>query len=298
VTNDKCFERAFHVNPDPMSLSTLKDGCIRDVNDAFLRAFGYARDAVIGRTVADLGIWANPQSDRPRVVDAVRKHGMAQNLEVAFRTSSGEERTFRVGAAVIDDPAEPLLLMVGVDLTERQRMETALKQSEERYRHFIDDLPLGVVITQGGVIKFTNVALRALIGFTAEELHDKPFLPFVHEADRPWLVELHQRRMRGEATPDSYECRFLTRQGALRHWRLTTRTIDWDGPAGYAVVTDITELKQAEAQQRLAASVFDHSHEGIMITDADANLIAVNGAFTRLTGYGSDEVLLCYGVLL
>jgi diguanylate cyclase (GGDEF)-like protein/PAS domain S-box-containing protein len=49
--------------------------------------------------------------------------------------------------------------------------------------------------------------------------------------------------------------------------------------------------KSAEKQIQLAASVFEHSHEAIMITDAEARIVEVNRAFCELTGYSRDEVL-------
>ncbi|MFZ4535290.1 CHASE domain-containing protein [Propionivibrio sp.] len=53
----------------------------------------------------------------------------------------------------------------------------------------------------------------------------------------------------------------------------------------------ITERKQAEEQLQLAASVFTHAREGIMITNADGTIIDANNAFTYITSYGRDEVL-------
>lgn len=54
---------------------------------------------------------------------------------------------------------------------------------------------------------------------------------------------------------------------------------------------DVTERRQIEARQRLASRVFDTTGEAIMVTDADANIVAINPAFTRITGYGEAEVL-------
>jgi len=54
---------------------------------------------------------------------------------------------------------------------------------------------------------------------------------------------------------------------------------------------DITEREQAEEQLRLAANVFTHAREGIMITAADGAIIDVNAAFSDITGYSRDEVL-------
>ncbi len=54
---------------------------------------------------------------------------------------------------------------------------------------------------------------------------------------------------------------------------------------------DITQQVQSEAQLELAAKVFERGSEGVLITDADQNIVMVNTAFTRITGYSEDEVL-------
>src|SRR5690606_38150899 len=54
---------------------------------------------------------------------------------------------------------------------------------------------------------------------------------------------------------------------------------------------DITERKQAQLRIQLAASVFNHAREGIMVTDAKGSILDVNDAFARVTGYQRDEVL-------
>jgi two-component system CheB/CheR fusion protein len=55
--------------------------------------------------------------------------------------------------------------------------------------------------------------------------------------------------------------------------------------------TDITARKKAEQQLQLAARVFDRSSEGIVVTDADQRILTVNDAFTKVTGYTSQEVV-------
>lgn len=59
----------------------------------------------------------------------------------------------------------------------------------------------------------------------------------------------------------------------------------------FGSLQDITERKQAEQALQLAASVFSIAREGIMITDTDGTIIDVNDAFTRITGFGHDEVI-------
>ena len=54
---------------------------------------------------------------------------------------------------------------------------------------------------------------------------------------------------------------------------------------------DIGRRERAEDQLKLSASVFYHSHEGVMITDAEARILDVNPAFTRITGYTREETI-------
>lgn len=59
----------------------------------------------------------------------------------------------------------------------------------------------------------------------------------------------------------------------------------------YAVVTNVTRMKEADAAIRLSASVFNAASEGIMVTDASGALVSVNPSFVRITGYAEEEVL-------
>ncbi len=129
----------------------------------------------------------------------------------------------------------------------------ALWESEARYRQFVDDSPLGVLILQEGIVKFANPAMESLIGYETDEMIGKPFLPFVAEEDRARAADIHRRRMRGEQVPDTFECRVVVKSGEVRHWRLAARTIDWNGRATHAVVTDVTELKRAEEKLERSA---------------------------------------------
>jgi diguanylate cyclase (GGDEF)-like protein/PAS domain S-box-containing protein len=66
----------------------------------------------------------------------------------------------------------------------------------------------------------------------------------------------------------------------------------WDGqPAIFEIAQDISERLIAEERQKLAASVFDNAHEGIMITDPAGRIIEVNTTFSELTGFSREEVI-------
>ena len=86
----------------------------------------------------------------------------------------------------------------------------------------------------------------------------------------------------------------LTTNGIQTKTILTRKNRFVDHKGNYflvGIIHDITERKKIEEQLKRSASVFSHANEGIMITDANANIIEVNDSFSRITGYSSEEVL-------
>ncbi len=75
---------------------------------------------------------------------------------------------------------------------------------------------------------------------------------------------------------------------AITYILVLTTLVSWH--ANHLSKTDVIR-KEAEAGLRLAASVFSHADEGIMITDADGRIVDVNQVFSRITGYRRDEVV-------
>ncbi|PWV65919.1 diguanylate cyclase domain-containing protein [Plasticicumulans acidivorans] len=83
-------------------------------------------------------------------------------------------------------------------------------------------------------------------------------------------------------------------QTGLRWITVSVRAMRRDSAPPYWIVTsfrDITELREAEAQARMSQSVFDAAVEGILVTDAEHHIIAVNPAFINLTGYAREALL-------
>ena len=134
---------------------------------------------------------------------------------------------------------------------EREQARAALQNSEARYRRFAEELPLGMVITQDELVKYVNRTTAEWIGYAEDEILGKPFLSFVCESDRPWLLDLHRRRMKGEEVDSTYVIGMVRKDGEVRQWQFKTSTIEWGGKlSGYGIITDVTESKRAEALLR------------------------------------------------
>ncbi len=96
------------------------------------------------------------------------------------------------------------------------------------------------------------------------------------------------------ASSANFKADYLCSDGKTERW-FTLQVTPMDGPweKARAVIThrDITERKIQSEKQRLAASVYIHAQEGIMITSPDGTIVDVNESFERMTGYSRNELL-------
>ena len=158
------FAKAFRASPDGMTIATLAEGRYLEVNESFLRLVGYARDAVVGHTVAELGIWANP-ADRAQLVRPLETHGVVRGLEVELRRQSGEPIVVLLSAEALDVGGERCLLTVIHDITERKRIEAQMRQAQKMEA-------LGTLA--GGIVHDFNNLLQALVGCAEMATDDVP----------------------------------------------------------------------------------------------------------------------------
>ncbi len=149
---------------------------------------------------------------------------------------------------------------------------------------------------QTGQVEFSE-RWADIVGYTLDELAPlsiETWMRLVHPEDAVRSEALLQRCFARE-TPD-YEC-----EARMRHkngewvWVLDRgRVVEWtdDGRPLRMAGThqDITARKHDEAALQLAASVFTHAREGILITDAQGAVLTVNRTFTDITGYTQDEI--------
>ena len=176
---------------------------------------------------------------------------------------------------------------------ELRRTLNELDASHARYFDFYDLAPVGYCsVNEKGLISQVNLATARLLGCAGNALLTQAFTRFItHEEQDRWY--LFRQRLQASGEPDSIELHLHKADGSPFWAELIALAVpDANGNSGLRLVlTDISARKAVNEKLELAACVFSHSGEGIVITDAQANITEVNATFTQLTGFSRAEVL-------
>jgi len=166
------------------------------------------------------------------------------------------------------------------------------KITENMFQSILNRCPVGIaVIDYDGIFATVNPEYCSIYGYTPAQMLGQSFtMVFPEEARAPVLAK-HQHfldkggRLGGEWTVVRHDGIVLT---------VWTESVPFPRATGGAdrlvYVLNITEQKRNQEQMRIAATVYETSHDAIMVTDAENRLIAVNPAFTRVTGYDFADV--------
>lgn len=119
--SEQRFAKAFSANPHPMSLATLDEGRLIEVNESLVELSGYTRPDLMGRKSLE-SLWelTIPLAE---LVLRIREQGAARELETRIRTSDGSNRTVLLSSLVVDIGGQNCILSVANDITDRRRAE-------------------------------------------------------------------------------------------------------------------------------------------------------------------------------
>lgn len=296
-------EEQFRLAIDAAQMGTwdwnLVTNHIRRTGRAY-QLFGVTQE-LLGDTSSTFLDRIHPQ-DRQHVRQAIRRaidDGTLYSEEFRVMLPDGSVRWRAAQGTTFRDDEGRAARMVGVvlDITERKRMEEALRDSETMFRTLTETITMAIYIYRGDRYLYVNSAAEKITGYGRDELMKMDLLALAYAEDRDRIIDYVRRRQRGEEVPTRYETRFLTKTRAVRWIDVTIAQIDYKGePAYLATAFDITERKQAEAALRESEERFSKAFQASPLAMSisamgDGCIIAANESFLRLCDYTRQEII-------
>lgn len=128
--SEEKFYKAFRFAAEIIAIVRLSDSKYLEANNAFYRILGYKREAVIGHSVKEFGLWKHPR-EYQQVLAVLEEQGSFRNQEVSWVTQKGNVRIGVCSGEIIKIGAERCVLLVWYDVTERKQMEEQLRQAHD-----------------------------------------------------------------------------------------------------------------------------------------------------------------------
>ncbi|MGE5841271.1 MAG: PAS domain S-box protein, partial [Deltaproteobacteria bacterium] len=272
---------------------TNLQGRLLEVNDALCRMLGYTHEELLTLSIADVEADESPADVLSHIAALQQKR--FDRFVSRHRRKDGSIIDVEVNSTWLDI-GEGRLVSFMQDITERKRMEEAVRASEERFRAL-------VMASSQGLYRMSPDWSEM------RQLHSRTFLADTEYPSRTWLQEYIPPDDQPHVTAAIDEAIRTKSIFALEHrvrrvdgswgWTFSRaiplldangKIVEWFGAA-----TDISARKQMEMQLKEAAekysALFDATSDGVWIHNLNGEILEVNDAYCRMSGYSRDELI-------
>lgn len=189
------------------------------------------------------------------------------------------------------DSHEQLLSLLGTELG------VFLKRAQERYeRDQILSISKDLISIADfeGYFTYVNPAFTTLLGYSPEELLEKPFLEFIHPDDLDDTVNELRHLEKGDSTVITFENRYLTKNGDYRFLSWTA-VPNLEEQKVYAIARDISEQKRTQDEllksENRYRGLFEKMNEGLIYANDSGYIKMVNPSLCHMLGYTKEELI-------
>ena len=258
--SEEKFATLFRCSPAAVSLADVESGFrYLEVNGAFEQFTGYRREEAVGRTLAELKLWADRQ-EFAEALKCLRENSRLRGFEFRFRRKDGEIRTGLISMEPIELTGRSCVVIATIDITERRRAQQALQESTRQFLAVAKCIPDMIWSTDlSGRFTYVSPAAERLYGWTAEELLKLSYRDTTAPGQSVKSEFLLSQELERASSADydrnrvlTWEAERLCKDGSTFQAEINASLV-WseDGKLiGVTGVTrDITERKRAEAER-------------------------------------------------
>ncbi len=298
--SERKYRNLYHYAQVGLFETSFKDGTIVACNQRYADLAGFASVAdASGKAV--LPLYVNPE-DRTEVGRILRETGFIENHTVKFRNQRTGKIFWGQFSARFNyerDVAEGTI----IDITVQKEAEQALRETEQRFRTLVEQLPLGIAMTKrntgGESILYYNRTFTDMTGYTLETtptLDDWILQAYPDPEYRQQILtritEIYREAGR-DITSRTYETHVTCRDGAIKE--IEFRYTDLK-EFGFWTLNDVTDHKRAEEKIRISElryrRLFESAKDGILILNRDTGrIIDANPFIESLLGYAPNDLL-------
>ena len=234
--------------------------------------------------------------DARRTLDYCRSEtqaGRDHSMDYRMLAADGHEVWVRDIVTLSPQADAQMLRGLLIDITETKRTEQALALSEDKFAKAFHASPDGLLITRlsDGQLLNVNEGFSRITGYSLNEATDSSTLQLGIWANPDDRIQMFDQVQQHGSVRD-FRALIRTRDGSLRTCEMSAQPIPIAGDTCMLTIArDITEREQMQEHLKHAATVFESTAEGVMITDLQQRITAVNRAFTSITGYSEAEAL-------
>ncbi len=220
-------------------------GNIVDVNEAAVNYYGWSDERLKQMKIQDINT-LSPEEVKEEMEKARAKK--RTHFEFRHRRADGSIRDVAVFSSKIVAKGKDLLHSIIHDITEHKRSEEELRESDERYRHMIENSSdLIQSVDPEGRFIFVNPAWREALQYTEEELSGLSLFQMIHPDSMAHCQGVFQNLMLGQSVK-GFQATFVSKDGSpiIVEGNVVPRMVDGQVIATHGFFRDITERKRAE----------------------------------------------------
>ncbi|WP_292484601.1 PAS domain S-box protein [Methanohalobium sp.] len=271
------------------------EGNFLDVNDVAVQRLGYSREELLAMGPKGIDDETSKTKIKTRINSILYNGHFA--FEAVHVAKTGRKIPVAINSSLVEYEGKAAILSIARDITDRKKMEKALKENEKLYRRITNNmLDLVSQTDENGVFEYASPSHEYVLGYKPQYLVGKNVFDYVHPEDQNKLKHLFYKCINNQKSA-TVEHRYQHSDGYYL-WLETVGNVVYDEDENDVKAIfgtrNITERKKTEValkeSEKRYRTIFETTGSATAIADENSTFLLVNREFEKLSGYSKEEI--------